>query len=67
MKRIVMKTKNNDVKVEAFGFSDRGCDKATEFLRRNLGDEIATELKPTYYVDVNSEEEDKICYKPLCG
>ena len=62
-----MRTKNNDVKVEATGFTGPGCDEATKFLRRNLGDEIANELKPTYFVDVDSEEEDKICFKPLCG
>ena len=62
-----MKTKNNEIKIEALGFEGSSCDEATKFLRQNLGDEIALELKPTYHFTEDVEEEDKICFDPLCG
>lgn len=67
MKKIVVRSKNNVVTVETFGYTGPSCKEADEFLRRALGDEIAETLKPVYYMGEEVEEE-KICMRPdFCG
>jgi len=64
-KKIIMRTKNGVIEVEAVGFVGPTCKTRSEFLIRALGDEIVEDLKPVYYE--TEQEEEKICYKPLCG
>jgi len=64
-RKIVMRTKNGVIEVEAVGFIGSICRERTEFLTRALGEEIVEDLKPVFYE--TEEEGEKICYKPLCG
>lgn len=64
-KKIIMRTKNGVIEVEAVGFVGPTCKTRSEFLIRALGDEIVEDLKPVYYE--TEQEEETIKYRPLCG
>lgn len=66
MRKIIVKSKDGKVTIETTGFTGATCREADEFLRRALGEEIAEELKPVFFMGEEVEEE-KICFKPLCG
>ena len=65
-KRIVIRSKDGDVKVEAHGMVGTECEGKIEFLVRALGDEIASELKAEYHMEEETEEVSHKL-KPFCG
>ena len=69
MKKIIVRcnTKTGEIKIETKGFTGESCREADTFLRRALGNEIAEELKPAFYLGNENEEEDSICFEPFCG
>ncbi len=65
-KRIVIRSKDGEVKAEAFGMIGSECEERLEFLSRALGDEIASELKAEYHMEEETEEVSHKL-KPFCG
>ena len=65
-KRYVIKSKDGEMKIEAFGMTGKECEDKMQFLINALGEEIASELKAEYHMGPEVEEE-KICFRPLCG
>lgn len=65
-KKLVIRSKNGDMKVEAFGMVGSECEKPIDFLSRALGEEIASELKAEYHMEEETEEVSHLI-KPFCG
>ena len=64
-KKIIMRTKNGVIEVEAVGFVGPICKTRAEFLTRALGEEVMEDLKPVYYETEEGVEINQ--YKPICG
>jgi len=69
MKKVVITAnkKTGEVNIEAFGYTGSTCAEVVDILRKALGEEVAEDLKPEFYMGNEIEEEDKICFKPFCG